>query len=111
MIAGAAVGAVVGGLAGKAAAESIDPTVEFAYWRENYTSRPYVTSGAIFDDYGPAYQYGIDNYVQYKGRTFGDSEPELMRNWERAKGTSRLTWTEAMHATRDAWSRIEERNP
>ena len=39
---GAAVGAVVGGLAGKGIAEQIDPTAEDAYWRDNYSSRPYV---------------------------------------------------------------------
>src|SRR2546423_536055 len=48
---GAAVGAVVGGLAGKGIAEKIDPTLEEAYWRENYIRRPYVTQGATYDDY------------------------------------------------------------
>src|SRR3954454_6291356 len=48
---GAVVGAVAGGLAGKGVAESIDPTVEDAYWRENYTSRPYYEQGTIYDDY------------------------------------------------------------
>ncbi|MEP7261778.1 MAG: hypothetical protein ABI669_11275, partial [Usitatibacter sp.] len=43
---GAAVGAVVGGLAGKGVAEKIDPTLEEAYWRENYVNRPYVKSGS-----------------------------------------------------------------
>ena len=36
---GAAAGAIVGGLAGKGIAEQIDPTIEEAYWRENYTAR------------------------------------------------------------------------
>src|SRR4051812_49056202 len=40
-VAGAVVGAVAGGLGGKSIAESIDPTAEDAYWRENYSSRPY----------------------------------------------------------------------
>src|SRR4029453_3919775 len=56
---GAAVGAIVGGLAGKGVAEMIDPTVEDAYWRDNYADRPYVTKGASYDDYGPAYRYGV----------------------------------------------------
>ena len=60
---GAAVGAVVGGLAGKGIAESIDPTMEEAYWREEYVNRPYVTKGANFDDYGPAYRYGVEGYL------------------------------------------------
>ena len=62
----AVVGAVVGGLAGKGIAEQIDPTREDAYWRDNYSSRPYV-SGGSYDDYGPAYSYGVDNYAKMGG--------------------------------------------
>lgn len=71
---GAAVGAVVGGLAGKAVAERIDPTVEDGYWRENYTSRPYVEPGSSYDDYGPAHGYGVSEYARLPGRTFDEAE-------------------------------------
>ena len=64
---GAAVGAVVGGLAGKGIAEQIDPTREDAYWRDNYSSRVRTSSGASYDDYGPAYSYGVNSYSQYSG--------------------------------------------
>lgn len=107
-VAGAAIGAVAGGLAGKGIAEMIDPTVEEAYWRETYTSRPYVTNGASFDDYGPAYMYGVDNYARYQGRSFDEVEPELSRDWQRAKGKSSLTWENAKHATRDSWQRVSD---
>src|SRR3954468_15244107 len=40
---GAVVGAVAGGLAGKGVAESINPTEEDAYWRENHNTRPYAS--------------------------------------------------------------------
>jgi hypothetical protein len=103
---GAGIGAVAGGLAGKGIAEAIDPTIEEAYWRKTYSSRPYVTSGASFDDYGPAYRYGVDSYGRSKGRTFEQSEPELMRDWNSAKGTSGLTWDNAKDASRDAWQRV-----
>lgn len=105
---GAVAGAVAGGLAGKKVAEIIDPTAEEAYWRENYSSRPYVARGATYDDYAPAYRYGIDNYRRFEGHTFEQSESELMRDWERAKGTSKLTWDNAKHATRDAWQHISD---
>ena len=105
---GAVAGAVIGGLAGKGVAELIDPTAEEAYWRENYESRPYVSSGATFDDYGPAYRYGVDSYGRFEGRTFEEAEPELMRDWDRARGTSRLTWENAKHATRDSWQRVSD---
>lgn len=41
------VGAVVGGLSGKGVAESVDPAVEDACWRENYASRDCIAPGAF----------------------------------------------------------------
>jgi hypothetical protein len=105
-VVGAAVGAIAGGLAGKGVAEMVDPTAEEAYWRDNYSSRPYVTRGASFGDYGPAYRYGIESYDRYEGHTFEQAEPELMRDWDGAKGSSRLTWDNAKNATRDSWQRL-----
>jgi len=104
---GAAVGAVVGGLAGKGIAEQIDPTREDAYWRENFSSRPYA-SGASYDDYGPAYGYGVSSYPKYAGRKFEDVESDLGRDWDSVKGTSSLTWDRAKHATRDAFHRVSD---
>jgi hypothetical protein len=107
-VAGAAIGAVVGGLAGKGIAENIDPTVENAYWQENYRNRPYINSSYTYDDYGPAYQYGVDNYAKYNGRQFDEVEGDLSRDWQRAKGKSRLAWEDANHATRDSWQRLSD---
>ena len=107
-VVGAAVGAVVGGLAGKGIAETIDPTIEEAYWRENYVSRPYINKSYTYDDYGPAYMYGVDNYSKYPGRKFDEIESELSRDWQRAKGKSRLAWEDAKHATKDAWHRVSD---
>lgn len=100
---GAAVGAVAGAVAGRAKA---DPAVEDAYWRDNYSSRPYVTSGSTYDDYGPAYRYGVDAYSRHSGRTFDEVEPELGRDWHGSRGTSSLEWERAKHATRDAFHRV-----
>lgn len=105
---GAAVGAIAGGLAGKGIAEIIDPTVEEAYWRDAYTARPYVGDGASFDDYGPAYRYGVESYPVYYGRAYDDVEADLERGWDRARGTSRLEWDRAKHATRDSWERLAD---
>jgi hypothetical protein len=105
---GAAVGAVVGGLAGKGIAELIDPTVEDAYWRSNFADRPYVASGATYDDYGPAYRYGVDSYSRYDGREFDEVEGDLGRDWDRARGASSLTWDRARDATRDSWQRVSD---
>jgi hypothetical protein len=105
---GAAVGAIVGGLAGKGVAESIDPTAEEAYWRGNYASRDYVAPDRSFDDYGPAYGYGV---AMYEGdRSFDDVEPALADGWMGVRGQSTLGWGEASPAARDAWERIGSRS-
>ena len=105
---GAAVGAIVGGLAGKGVAESIDPTLEDNYWRENYSERPYVNTGDSYDDYGPAYSYGVDAQSRYPGRNFDEVESDLSDDWASARGTSTLDWDRAKHATRDAWHRVSD---
>ena len=104
---GAAVGAVVGGLAGKGVAEAIDPTREDAYWRENFTKQPYA-KGATYDDYGPAYGYGVNSYTKYPGRSFTDVESDLSRDWNRSRGKSKLEWANARVASRDAWERLSD---
>ena len=102
---GAALGAIVGGLAGKSVAETIDPTSEDAYWRDNFALRPYA-SGASFDDYGPAYGYGVAAFTRYPGRSFDDLDLDLSRDWTPARGRSNLEWARARDAARDAWMRV-----
>ena len=104
---GAAIGAVAGGLAGKAVAEQIDPTVEDAYWRENYQSRPYVDQDAEYDTYRPAYRYGWESSGRYADRPFEEVEPNLANDWKTARGTSTLEWSDAKAAARDAWERTK----
>lgn len=99
---GAAIGAVVGAVTGRMRA---DPAVEDKYWRDNYSSRPYVTGGTSYDEYEPAYRYGVDAYNRYPDRHFDEIEPELGRDWGTAKGRSSLEWERAKHASRDAWHR------
>ena len=106
---GAVVGAVAGGLAGKGVAEAIDPTAEHSYWEKNYHTRPYVEQGTSYEEYRPAYQYGLDARTQHAGKTFDIVEPDLKSNWESVRGNSRLGWDKARGATRDAWDRIESR--
>lgn len=104
---GAAVGAIAGGLAGHGVAELVDPTAEEAYWRENYSSRPYV-AGESYDDFGPAYRYGVSSYTMYPDRTFDDVESDLKRDWDGARGTSTLEWDRAKLAARDSWQRVSD---
>ena len=111
---GAVAGAVAGGLAGKSVAERIDPTVESSYWRENYTSRPYVESDRDYSDYDPAYRTGYEGYSTYcdEGLTYDQAEPHLRRDYEAQHGSdAKLGWEKAKHAARDAWDRVERKLP
>ena len=104
---GAVVGGVAGGLAGKGIAESFDPTIEDAYWRENYASRPYYDPATSYDVIRPAYRHGWESRSKYAGRSFDEVESDLRRDWEATKSEARLGWDKAKFATRDAWHRIE----
>ena len=103
---GAAAGAIVGGLAGKGIAERVDPTAEDAYWKQAYSSRPYYDAAWSYDDYSPAYQYALNSYERYPGKSFDEIEADLGQGWDQARGSSRLTWDRAKEATRDAWHRL-----
>jgi hypothetical protein len=105
---GAVIGAVAGGLAGKGVAESIDPTVEDTYWRENYAQRPYFDKNIAYEDYRPTYQLGCEARSKHPSGSFDEAEPELGRDWEAVKRESHLTCEKAKHATRHAWDRIEQ---
>lgn len=90
----------------KGAARAVDPARERAYWSENFSGRSYVKEGSSFDDYGPAYGFGVDARGRYPGRSFDDVEAEMSIDWPTGRGESSLTWGRARHAARDAWNRI-----
>ena len=102
---GAAIGAAVGAVVGAVAGRKADPVVEETYWRDNHATQPYANSSS-FDEYSPAYRYGVESYNKYPGRSFDEVEPELSRDWATARGTSSLEWENAKHATRNAWHRV-----
>jgi len=113
-VVGSVIGAVTGGLVGKGVAESIDPTVEDAYWRQNYVSQPYVEPDRFYEDYQPAYRTGFEGYGRYyeTGKSYDELEPELRRDYETNYDTSsNLSWEKAKYATRDAWHRVERAIP
>jgi hypothetical protein len=105
---GAALGAIAGGITGSSSAEAIDPAQEEAYWREHFVHRPYVENGSSFDDYGPAFGYGVSAHTQYAGRSFDSIETDLSHGWNAARGASKLDWDRARNATRDAWDRVSD---
>ena len=89
------------------AAPAIDPTVEEAYWRAQYTREPYYERGYTFDDYYPAYRTGWEGRARYQGRTYEQVERELQREYQRNRGSSQLEWARNRHAVRAAWERFD----
>lgn len=106
MAAGGVVGAVVGGLAGRAAAEAINPTAEEAHWRDRFTEEPYYERGRSFDDYGPAYRYGVESRGRHED-DWDTAASRLESGWEDARGGSSLNWQQALPASRAAWERVD----
>jgi hypothetical protein len=62
-----------------------------------------------FNDYGPAYRYGWESRARHVGRKFDELETELSRDWDSAKGASRLPWNDAKSAAKAAWIRVSDR--
>jgi uncharacterized protein YcfJ len=107
---GTVVGAIAGGLGGKEIAESIDPTVEDAYWSENHRTRPYYDPALGYDHYRPAYREGWEAASLTSDKSWDQIESELKDRWESRKTESRLEWENARQASRDAWHRIKVRD-
>jgi len=107
---GAAIGAVIGGGIGAGVgheiAAEINPKAEDLFWRENYKTRPYILAGSDYDDYRPAYRYGVDSYRKFPDNDFDVLEPGLSTDWYSSRGDSELDWEDAKHATRDAYERV-----
>jgi hypothetical protein len=109
-VVGAIVGSVAGGYAGKGIAEAIDPTVEDAYWRNEYRNRKYYDSSMDYEsDFAPAYRYGWESYSVYGHRPIDEANDDLRSGWDKSRGKSRLEWDRAQHAVRDAWDRLKAR--
>ena len=106
MAVGGVVGAVVGGLAGRAVAEGVNPSEEENHWRERYTQEPYYQQGRGYEDYGPAYRYGVESRNQYQ-EDWDTAASRLESGWESARGTSSLDWQQAQPASRAAWERAD----
>lgn len=82
------------------------------HYQERFNQADYYKADYSFDDYKPAYRYGTYARSQSKtGQWDEATERELERGWDSAKGTSRLAWTDAKEAVRDAWHGVERMVP
>ena len=85
-----------------------NPTVEDAFWREHYISRPYVPPGTQYEAYRPAYRFGWEGPGRYGELNWETAEPRLREDWHRAGGGSDLDWEKASPAVKDAWARLHD---
>ncbi|MEX1181868.1 MAG: hypothetical protein WEF86_01435 [Gemmatimonadota bacterium] len=106
---GGALGGAAGALAASSAAETLNPSVEDAYWREHYIKRPYADDTLGYDQYRPAYRYGWESRARFASQRWDEVERDLERGWREHRGTSKLGWSDAKLAARDAWQRVEHR--
>jgi len=107
-VVGSVVGAISGGYAGKGVAEAMFPTSDDEYWRDSFVSQSYVPKdrGFSYDiDYRDAYRFGHTSAMTYETHSFDTAEPQLVEDWTSKHGTSRLEWSLARDAVRDAWER------
>lgn len=107
---GAVAGTIVGALAGGGASKSWYHGASDEHWQRLYNSRPYMTEGARYEDWGPAYRYGEAMYQrQGAPRAWSDDvDTELAGGWDADRDGSTLPWDHARHAARDAWERLHD---
>lgn len=109
---GLAVGAVAGGalgaLAGDRAAEAADARDDLGHFQQIHREMPYFVEGRDWEDYAPAYRYGLDTYATHGGQPFEQAEDQLQAGWPRARSGSRLDWSQASPAVRHAWRSLDE---
>jgi hypothetical protein len=107
-VVGAAVGAVAGGLAGKGVAESIDPTVEDAYWRQNHATQSFAGAGD-YDQYSSAYRTGYTGAARVgPDKDYSSVEDDLKADYERTKDKAAVAWEHGKEAARSAYERARQ---
>ena len=90
---------------------SAGATAEAAHWQEAHATQPYAKSEFGYEDYAPAYQLGYNSRGRYQTQSFDTVQDEMKGEWERNRGNSRLSWDDALPATRAAWHRVERALP
>ena len=93
-------------MAEKRTGTTLDWTTEEAYWRNNYTTRPYIGTNQDFAYWSPGYRYGYDSAMKYPGKTWNDVEADLRSAWDRVEYRGQRTWEQIKDAVRDAWDHV-----
>ncbi len=74
---GAAAGGALGAFAGHKTTEAVDAHGELDHFKQIYRSTCYYTSGMGWEDYAPAYRYGLDAHARLGCGDFSAYETEL----------------------------------
>lgn len=105
---GAAAGTAIGAITGHKVSESVDSSGDLGHFEQIYRSMPYYVSDRTWDDYAPAYHYGIATYGEHRQRGIENGEAQLEAGWNAAKGQSTLLWSEARDPVEHAWRELDE---
>ncbi|WP_295939161.1 hypothetical protein [uncultured Xanthomonas sp.] len=74
------------------------------YYADRFDTVDYRETDSSYDDYRPAYRYGVQARSRYRDRVWDDRlDTDLESGWERAKDRSRLSWAQAKAAVREAF--------
>lgn len=75
------------------------------YFVARFDEVTYARPGETFDDYRPAYRYGVLARTRFGDRGWDDEiEEQLRADWERNRGGSRLDWHSARAGVQDAYA-------
>lgn len=93
---------------GRGTTSGSDWTNHDAFWRENFSTRPYAQSDRSYEYYQPGYRFGYESANRHRGRRFEDAESDLRRDWDvyEHRGSNKSTWDEIKDSVRDAWNRV-----
>lgn len=83
------------------------------YYADTYRDAQYFNPKFDYEtDYQPAYRYGTYARSNHANRDWDEAlEADLERGWDKAKGTSRMAWSDAKAAVRHAWHGVERVMP
>lgn len=74
------------------------------YHADTFEKAPYRGQDDKFEEYQPAYRYGVHARSRHPDRNWDESlESELSRDWGSRRGTSSLEWDRAKAAVQDAY--------
>lgn len=108
MTLGAVIGGALGAVIGHRLSEATDPRGDLGHFEQVYRTTPYYVAGMRWDDYAPAYRYGLETYRTHGGQPFEQAAQRLAQDWPQQRGISRLDWQQAEPAVAHAWRELDD---